>query len=222
MPRLLLLILMISGTCALAPNTNNGVLRAQKILDLDRAEPTFYFDQGGVAISKQKFNRLFRSNRQEYTYGDSATVRRLVARVTEGRLEGRSAFLRSLAEGIGRPVRDDQPTVIVFYPGFDECNSTGTSDRYLIKQWHDEMEEKLLEIADVKPLYLYKDNYGLRKYYNIINWLEDPDQLVEKRFFRYHYPCRSFVVIGVDGRYQSYFGGFSQDRIVEAARAVLD
>lgn len=194
---------------------------AQKVLDPPENKPTIHYDHHQIEVSKQKFNRLYRSKRKTHTYGDSATVRRLVTRATTGQLENRDGFLQHLAEGLGRPVPDDRPTVIIFYPGFDECNGTGTSDRYRIKQWHDELENGLQEIAGIQPLYLYKDNYGLRKYYNIINWLEDPDHLVEQQFFRYHYPCRSVVVIGTDGKYQSYFGGFSKDRVWEMARTVL-
>jgi hypothetical protein len=210
-------MLVISGICA-----PMATVVAQKAIDLDQPEPTIFYDQDGEAVSKQKFNRLYRNLRRTHTYGDSAEVRRLVPRIMEGTLDNRGAFLRSLTEGIENPVPEDKPTIIIFYPGFDECNSTGTNDRFEIKQWHKELEEELMTIAGIRPLYLYRDNYGLRKYYNIINWRKDPKGLVEKQFFRYHYPCRSFVVIGVDGTYRSHFGVFSKDQLWEMTKSVVN
>ncbi len=42
--------------------------------------------------------------------------------------------------------------------------------------------------------------------------------MIERLFFKYHYPCSSFVVISKNGDYISYFGEFGMKPVWEATQ----
>ena len=50
-----------------------------------------------------------------------------------------------------------------------------------------------------------------------MDWYKDPYHIIEKLFFKYHYPCSSFVVISKTGEFSSYFGEISKENVWEAA-----
>lgn len=101
-----------------------------------------------------------------------------------------------------------KPVVIIYHPGKDPCNSSGSATRRDRKSFHKDLTEGILELEANPPVYLYKDKEGLEKYDGIIDWHKDPGGIAEKLFFRQHYPCSSFVVISPTGDYLSRFGEF--------------
>ena len=101
-----------------------------------------------------------------------------------------------------------KPVVIIFYPGKDPCNSSGSATKRDRKNFHKGLTEGILELKANPPIYFYKDKEGLKKYDGIINWQKDPGGITEKLFFRQHYPCSSFVVISPTGDFLARFGEF--------------
>tara|TARA_Y100000815_G_scaffold200959_1_gene184565 strand:- start:970 stop:1227 length:258 start_codon:yes stop_codon:yes gene_type:complete len=72
------------------------------------------------------------------------------------------------------------------------------------------------QLAQTKPIYIYKENTALQNYWDIVNWHKDPGHIIEKLFFKNDYPCQSFVVISKSGKYISYFGEFPKEFVWEA------
>jgi len=108
--------------------------------------------------------------------------------------------------------------VIVYYPGIDECNQSGN---WAWVFYDDTFNKKMKKISPFHNLLIYKDNSGL--IYNLDNkvaWQKDTNQMVEKLFFKYHYPCYSFVVIDKSGRFIAYFGEFDTSTLVEISKEV--
>ena len=68
-------------------------------------------------------------------------------------------------------------------------------------------------MANTKPVYIYKDGEGLEKYDGIIKWHKDPNKIIEELFFKYHYPCMSFVAISGNGEFISFFGEFGKETV---------
>ena len=123
-----------------------------------------------------------------------------------------------LEKEINQKLDSNKPIVIVYYPGKDRCNSSGLATTESRKIWYKQLEDGIYEIAQTKPIYIYKDNDGLKKYDGVMNWHKDPEGTIERMFFEYHYPCSSFVVISKDGNYISYFGEFGKDYVWEATQ----
>lgn len=184
----------------------------------DNKDKTRYFDENNIEISKSKFNRIRSKNRLLDIPGDSINHKKLTVREKRGKINDRKNLELLLEEGTNIDLDSNKPIVIIFHPGKDPCNSNGTTDKEWIKNWFNQLEEGLYQIAKIKPLYIYKNNDGLDKYNGILNWNKDPQKTIERLFFEYHYPCKSFVVISKNGEYISYFGEFGYKYVWEATQ----
>jgi hypothetical protein len=51
-----------------------------------------------------------------------------------------------------------------------------------------------------------------------MDWIPDPEGIFEKNFFKYPYPCRSFVVIHPSGEYRSILGEFPDSQVMLALK----
>ena len=181
-------------------------------------DKTRYFDENNVEISKSKFNRIRSTNKLLDITGDSVNHKKLTLREKRGKINDRKSLELLLEKATDRELDSDKPIVIIYYPGKDRCNSSGTTNTEWIKSWYGQLEDGLNQVAEVKPLYIFKDNDGLEKYNGILNWKKDPEKTIERLFFEYHYPCSSFVVISKNGDYISYFGEFGKEYVWEATQ----
>lgn len=181
-------------------------------------DKTRYFDEKSVEITKSKFNRIRSTNKFLEIPGDSINHKKLTLREKRGKINDRKSLELLLEKATNLELGSNKPIVIIYYPGKDHCNSSGTTDTEWIKSWYGQLEDGLNQVADVKPLYIFKDNDGLEKYNGILNWKKDPEKTIERLFFEYHYPCSSFVVISKNGDYISYFGEFGKEYVWEATQ----
>lgn len=179
---------------------------------------TKYFDENNIEISKSKFNKIRSTNKLLDIPGDSVNHKKLIVREKRGKITNR-ALLESLIEKeINQELDSDKPIVIIYYPGKDSCNSSGSYTKESRKVWFKQLEDGINQVAQTKPIYIYKDNDGLEKDNGILTWYKDPEGTIERLFFEYHYPCSSFVVISKNGDYISYFGEFSKEYVWEATQ----
>lgn len=172
-----------------------------------------YFDENNIEISKSKFNRIRSTNRLLAIPGDSINHKKLTLREKRGKINDRKSLELILEKATNLELNSDKPIVIIYYSGKDLCNSSGTTNTEWIKSWYGQLEEGLNQVAEVKPIYIFKDYNGLEKYNGILSWKKDPEKIIEKLFFEHHYPCSSFVVISKNGDYISYFGEFDKESI---------
>jgi len=178
---------------------------------------TRYFDQYNVEINRAKFNKSLSDNQFLDLPGDYENSRKLIPREKRGRINDRNQFEATLEANLGVELAAEKPIVVIYHPGKDDCNSSSNRSAAFIKTWYGELEDGLNQIADIDPLYIYKESSGLEKYDGIIEWNEDPEGIIERLFFKMHYPCKSFVVVSKQGDYISYFGEFSKEYVWEAA-----
>ena len=177
---------------------------------------TVYLDQNNNQISKKEFERIRKSNQYLDIPGDSINSKKLISREKTGRINDRAKFEQFLAAKLNLDQLSGKPIVVIYYPGKDRCNSSGASSKSWIKNWYGQLEKGISNIAPIEPIYVYKDKDGLEKYEGVVKWNKDPDGIIERLFFEYHYPCKSFVVISKTGEYISYFGEFGKEEVWEA------
>jgi hypothetical protein len=173
-----------------------------------------YFDADNKEITEKIFKQLRSTNKVLDIVGDSTNHKKLIKRDESGNID-RNKLVLAL-ENVAKTKIDSNTTIIiVYYPGEDPCNSSGSPDRTIAK--HKETERSARQIAKTKTFYIYKDSKGLERY-NGLAWLKDPENLIEQLFFKYHYPCGSFAVISKTGEYISYFGEYPHYFIVNAVK----
>ncbi len=105
--------------------------------------------------------------------------------------------------------------LIEYYPGKDLCNSTGAATRESIGQEFKELITELSKRKGVKLTGVYKNSDGIERWNKSILFHTDKDRLIEKTFFKYHYPCFSYLIIHKSGKYFAYFGENSRSEQVK-------
>ena len=179
---------------------------------------TKYFDENNNQISKSKFDKIRATNLLLDIPGDSLHHKKLTLREKRGKISDRTLLESILEETTNQKLDSVKPIVIIYYPGKDLCNSSGSASTESKNLWYEILEKEIYKIAQIKPLYIYKNNEGLKKDESLINWQKDPGGTIERLFFQYHYPCSSFVVISKTGDYISYFGEFPMDYVWNATQ----
>lgn len=174
---------------------------------------TRYFDENNLEITEAKFKEISSTNKLLEIPGDSIHHKKLTQRGQRGQIDNRAALELALEQATHTSIEADKPIVIIYYPGDDPCNSSGSPNPELVKEWHDELEKGVYDMAKVKPIYIYKNDDGLKKYRRHLDWKKDPEGMIERLFFKYHYPCSSFVVISKEGHFVSYFGEFGKEYV---------
>tara|TARA_B100001179_G_C18405934_1_gene323804 strand:- start:18 stop:635 length:618 start_codon:yes stop_codon:yes gene_type:complete len=179
-----------------------------------------YLDIDNKEISRSKFRQKRSTNQYLDIQIDSLNQKKLIERTKTGKLENFEAYRSLVSNKTSVKLDNTKPLVIIYHPGKDACNSSGSATKETLKNWHKTLEDGVQQLKANAPIYLYKEKEGLEKYDGILNWHKDPDGLTEKLFFKYHYPCSSFVVISSDGEYVSYFGEFSKEYVWNAINLI--
>lgn len=169
-----------------------------------------YFDESNRRIIKEDYEEKILNGPYFGIPSDKDGNMKLVHRMPVGVTDAKT-FYEKL--GLNQEFQAGKPLIVIYYPGKDECNSTGFTDRSYLKNKH----KTLLRYAEkhdaVPPLYIYKNPHGLEKYQGIQEWTADPGQLFEKHFFQFPYPCGSFVVISPKGNYRGILGEYPISQI---------
>ena len=188
------------------------------IIGIAQTKKDLFFDSEYNQITEEAFEAQLESRAFLEIPGKSDNERQLVARENHGKIVNVAIIYDLLDKNIVEDINRTKPVVIIYYPGKDENNSGGANDKLSLRQRRNQLWKGLDEIAGIKPIYLYKDNDGLKKYRKIITWYPDPESFFENNFFNHHYPGYSFVVISPEGEYISYFGEFPKEFVWEATQ----
>jgi len=180
------------------------------------AQSVKYFDEKGIEFSKKEYQSKAKS-KDLLEVSENSFTKRLSVREEIGQVSDINLLYKTVSDISGQKVDTTKPLVIIYYPGKDNCNSSGSSNKDWTRNWYSDLENGIKKVVDVKPYYISKDNKGLKGTEGIVDWKKD-NGTIETQFFKYHYPCCSFVVIAPDGRYMSYFGEFPKEYVWEATR----
>lgn len=174
-----------------------------------------YYDTNGKEISKRKFEKKRNTYKVLDIVLDSLKEKRLIERYEIGKLKNVNTVYKFLSSELNISLDTTQSLVIIYYPGVDRCNSSGNATKESNKKRFEKMEVKLKKFTSNSVLYMVKQNEPIFKTEVLVPWLYDPKGLIEKYFFKHHYPCKSYVVINPYGVYKSYFGEYDHDQAIE-------
>ncbi len=179
------------------------------------------YDQENNRISQSKFyNQLLKNQDLSWAYVSNKTKfdKRLVAGQKHGVISDKATIIKQLNNKLDIDIASDKPIVIIYYPGKDPCNSSGSATKQTRVKAQQDFEVKLYNLVQIKPIYLYKSIDGLSNNYDLSKWHQDPDGLIESLFFEYHYPCSSYLVISKDGEFTSKFGESNYSEILATTK----
>ena len=158
------------------------------------AQEAKYFDVDNKEISKKYFEEKRSTNSVLDILEDKNNHHKLIDRDDKGNIKDIEALISKIKNVTKKTLSPNKPIVIIYYPGEDPCNSGG--DTKSVSKRYKDLEHTT---AKANFIYIYKDHKGLEKFGNDIMWIKDPEQTIEKLFFKHHYPCSSFVVISKNG-----------------------
>lgn len=175
-----------------------------------------YFNESGKLILYSEYEDKILNKAYFGIPADDQGNFKLVYRMPEGVTDARMIYEKL---GLQQEFSAGKPLIVIYYPGKDEWNSTGLGNtpgglRKSVKTVARYAENH----NAIPPLYIYKNPHGLEKYQGIQEWKPDPDQLFEKLFFPYPYPCGSFVVISPKGNFKGILGEYPLSQIDVALR----
>lgn len=170
-----------------------------------------FFNESGKRIPQDEYEDKILKGPYFGVPSDEVGVMKLVHRMPSGLVDSKSIYQKL---GLEDDYSAAKPLIVIYYPGKDECNSTGMGNT------PESLRNKVKTIARyaekhnaVAPLYFYSNPHGLEKYQGIQEWRSDPDELFKKQFFSYPYPCGSFVVISPKGNYRAILGEYPVSQI---------
>ncbi len=137
---------------------------------------------------------------------DSAYLNVKVSRYKKGKIELK--ILDSIKKVFykNKKFNDNEIFLINYYPGNDRCSTDGYKSSF--KSYYSQYRRKFDKIENLKQLFVYKSNDGLKGFGNKINWQSDIDNLIEKTFYPIPYPCGGYVIIDSKGNYISERGEY--------------
>jgi len=170
-----------------------------------------YFDESNRRIVKEDYEEKILNGPYFGIPADKEGDMKLVHRMPAGVTDARMIYEKL---GLLEEFQKGKPLIVIYYPGKDEWNSTcmGNTPSGL-KQRVKTVARYAENHNAPPPLYIYKNPHGLEKYQGIQKWTADPDQLFEKVFFQYPYPCGSFVVISPKGNFRGILGEYLLSQI---------
>lgn len=161
-------------------------------------------------ISKAEFNKKY-SESLYYNLrikSDSSYLNVKVSRSKKGRIELKILFsIKNIFyNNKSEEFSEKNLFLINYYPGKDNCSTNGYKLNFKTK--HNQYRNKFEKVENLKQLFIYKTNRGLRGFGNEMDWQPDINNLIESTFFPIHYPCGGFVVIDNKGNYISGRGEY--------------
>ena len=143
-----------------------------------------YYDQNDKELTFEAFEKLRRQS-SVVAITIKPNHKKLVDRLEAGELTNHQQLVEKLQKAVGQPKSVDwqKPLVILYYPGIDWCNSSGSATKNDRKKRYKKLEKEIKKIAQTHPIYIYKDAKGIEKYDGIMTWHKDPEEIIEKTLF---------------------------------------
>ncbi|OAB27383.1 hypothetical protein SAMN05444395_1159 [Flavobacterium fryxellicola] len=191
-------------------------------LGSSQVKKRLFYNENKVEITELNFYK--QKNPQKnlglYFENDTIALSLLIKRKNDGQLN--DSIFKNLKKSLSADVKlTNELMVMVYHPGKDQCNSTE-----IISEWNifdADYLKKLKRIGTYNHFWIYKDDENLKYYHPTqVKWEQDNNQLIEKLFFKNHYPCFSAVVIDKKGKYSTYFGEFGKTEIWELAKELME
>ena len=177
-----------------------------------------YFNELGRRIVKTEYEDKILNGPYFGVLGDQEGDMKLVHRMPVGLTDARLFYQK-----LGREAdfSSGKPLIVIYYPGKDECNSTGlANDPKNLANDHKAILRYAEKHTASEPVYVYHHPHGLEKYKGIMTWVPDPEEVFKANFFKYPNPCRSFVVFSPKGNYRAILGEFPTSQIDVALKKI--
>ena len=177
-----------------------------------------YFDELGKKITQDQYVEKIKSQKFTTIVTDTTNNVHLTQKIQAGKITNKQKFDSIISRDFGNKYNSNLPLVIIYYPGRDYCNKANNGKKWnpIKNRYYNELEKGLRKLGKHNMFYVYKSNNGLKegnKGYK--KWYSDPDGIFEKLFFKYHYPCNSYIILKPDAKYIAIYGESGKEKVWE-------
>ena len=114
----------------------------------------------------------------------------------------------------------NNPIVILYFFKKDPCNSSGSTNKKILSAFFNDLENKIVKIANSQPIYIYeKYDRFLEKYRGVLDLKKDPQNFIHNHFFKDKaLYCGGYVLLSPKGNYISFFSEYSKVSVLKRLR----
>ncbi|WP_232758866.1 hypothetical protein [Flavobacterium sp. ALD4] len=98
-----------------------------------------YFDQNYNPLTQKEFENIRRTNKFLDIQGDSINHKVLLVREEQGTIQNKEILDLLLSSATNNKIDSSKPIVIIYYPGKDWWNSSGSATRGKVRKSFNEM-----------------------------------------------------------------------------------
>jgi len=177
-----------------------------------------FADEDLNILSKEEYlnNPLQKKHFEYEVKNDSSIIRVKVERQKFGRIDKATnqkirVYLQNLSN---YPIDSSKTIVINYFPSVDKCQGKDNWNSFFIQKCNSYIK-RLEKINNISQFFIFKDKNSVKNFGRKFKWYKDEDKLIEKNFFKFHYPCFSYVIIKPNGNYYSERGEYNISSIPE-------
>lgn len=184
-----------------------------------------YFTLDSVEVSYEKFEKLRNSKKNMSAYfknqNDTMFVklvdRKVVGEISPLQVSQILAYFGNQKQSIDTKL----PTVFQYFQGDDLCSRSafgGITTSWDIRE--SELEKSLKKKYEINFLNIKSNLSTIENRTNLPeNWLNDRYSML-KKFFPYHYPCGSFIILKPNGEYYINYGEYGISTVLESLKKI--
>ena len=176
-----------------------------------------YLNDNLIEISKKEFDLIVKHHGNYNLEFDLDTIVAKVAvkRIKKGKisLEKLDFITEELSKNSIIKIPKNGLIIINYYPGKDNCNSTGNIE--FVRKKYLNYSDRISRLENINQFFVFKSKEGTERYGEKIEWIPDSKSLIENTFFPIHYPCGSYVILDDEGNYYLHKGEYDIERILK-------
>lgn len=180
-----------------------------------------FADEDLNILSKEEYlkNPLQKKHFEYEAENDSSIIRIKVERQKFGRIDkATNQKIRIYLQNLSNSPIDSSKTIIInYFPSVDKCQGKDNWNSFFIQKCNNYIKE-LEKINNISQFFIFKDENAVKNFGRKFKWYKDENKLIEKNFFKFHYPCFSYIIIKPNGNYYSERGEYNISSIPEKVK----
>lgn len=171
-----------------------------------------YADEDLNIITKEEFDQNF-LNKYFFIYKsktDTSNVIVKVYRQKAGRIskEVHQKIKEQLYEISNIKISSSETIIINYFPSKDKCQGKDNWNSFFLNKCENYVNN-INKKENVTQFFIFKNKNAVRNFGKKFKWYKDENQLIENTFFKFKYPCFSYVIIRPNGNYHSERGEYN-------------
>lgn len=187
-------------------------------------KPVYYYDVNDISISEKLYLAKYQNKKDSIYYhsivleNDTCYIQKLVKTRGIGRVK--IDDFKLLNSTLNKTELTKKFSIIIYHPGKDRCNG----GRALGRGHNQKFYKRLKDKYNVSIHWVHKMDTSINFIdHKGVQWMTDKNKVVEKLFFKYNYPCSSFVIINNATRKYTYqFGEYNLEYMQDMLKWMIN